>query len=62
MITSEEGPSHNKIFTVAVKLGEEIMGQGTGRSKKEAEQSAAREAAAKLNLPLSPRKSINYSR
>jgi ribonuclease-3 len=62
MITSEEGPSHNKIFTVAVKLGEEIMGQGTGRSKKEAEQSAAREAAAKLNLPRDPRKTINYSR
>lgn len=50
VITGEEGPSHNKVFTVAVKLGDEIMGQGTGRSKKEAEQAAAREAVAKLNL------------
>ncbi|MFN3386630.1 MAG: ribonuclease III [Candidatus Thermochlorobacter sp.] len=49
-ITNEEGPPHNKIFTVAVKLGDEVMGQGVGRSKKEAEQSAAREAAMKLNL------------
>jgi len=62
VITSEEGPSHNKTFTVAVKLGEEIVGKGTGRSKKEAEQSAAREAAAKLNLPRDSRKTANHSR
>lgn len=56
VITGEDGPSHNKVFTVAVKLGDEIMGQGTGRSKKEAEQSAAREAVAKLNLTREKRR------
>ncbi|MCS7013981.1 MAG: ribonuclease III [Chloroherpetonaceae bacterium] len=50
VVMSEDGPSHNKTFTVAVKLGEEILGQGTGKSKKEAEQRAAKEAACKLNL------------
>ncbi len=39
---SASGPDHNKTFTVAVKLNGETIGLGTGRSKKEAEQSAAK--------------------
>ena len=40
----EEGPEHNKIFTVEVNfMGEKLAG-GTGRSKKEAEQNAAKKA------------------
>ncbi len=44
MLIDEDGQPHNKIFRVAVKIGEAIMAEGIGRSKKEAEQKAAREA------------------
>ncbi len=40
-IDQEEGPSHQKIFTVSVLFREEALGCGTGSSKKEAEQRAA---------------------
>ncbi|WP_224983193.1 ribonuclease III [Geomonas agri] len=38
------GPDHDRRFTVEVYLGEELMGEGVGRTKKEAEQDAARAA------------------
>ena len=37
----EEGPSHNKLFTVSVLFQKSVLGTGTARSKKEAEQRAA---------------------
>lgn len=43
----EEGPDHNKYFTVAVKIGGETIGTGKGKSKQEAEQEAARKALEK---------------
>lgn len=43
-VTQEEGPEHDRRFTVNVTIGAESWGVGTGRSKKEAEQSAAAEA------------------
>ena len=45
----DEGPDHEKEFTATVYLGGREYGQGTGRSKKEAEQQAAREAFARLS-------------
>jgi ribonuclease-3 len=45
---SERGPDHRKEFTATVLLAGETWGQGMGRSKKEAEQQAAREAHEKL--------------
>jgi ribonuclease-3 len=44
---SEEGPDHNKYFTVAVKVKEETIATGRGKSKQEAEQEAARSALEK---------------
>ena len=41
---SEEGPDNAKIFTVRVLVNSNCFGIGTGSSKKEAEQNAAREA------------------
>ena len=41
-LIDQTGPDHAKEFTVAVLLNGETVGQGTGRSKKEAEQLAAR--------------------
>jgi ribonuclease-3 len=39
-----EGPPHDRSFTAAAVIGEEVAGTGVGRSKKDAEQQAAREA------------------
>jgi ribonuclease III len=47
-VLSEDGPSHKKIFTIGVKVGDELLGQGSGKSKKSAEQIAAKEAIDKL--------------
>ena len=40
-LLKEEGPDHNKTFEVCVKLGGRVIGNGTGRTKKAAEQVAA---------------------
>jgi ribonuclease-3 len=40
----EEGPDHDKQFTVGVFLGKEKIAEGTGKSKQEAEQEAAKNA------------------
>jgi ribonuclease-3 len=44
----ETGPDHSKTFYVAVYLRGNLMGKGRGKSKKEAEQNAAKEALACL--------------
>ncbi|MDO5560099.1 MAG: ribonuclease III [Oscillospiraceae bacterium] len=44
IIVDQSGPDHNKAFTVQVCLNSNVIGKGTGKSKKEAEQMAAREA------------------
>jgi ribonuclease-3 len=41
---NEEGPDHSKVFTVGVYLETELIVEGTGKSKQEAEQSAAQKA------------------
>ncbi|PIU18774.1 MAG: ribonuclease III [Elusimicrobia bacterium CG08_land_8_20_14_0_20_59_10] len=43
-LMEEEGPEHNKLFTVRVCIGKKTLGLGTGRNKKEAHQAAARNA------------------
>jgi ribonuclease-3 len=47
-ILSEEGPEHSKFFTIAVYVLTKKIGQGSGLSKKEAEESAAKNALEKL--------------
>lgn len=42
------GPSHNKRFKVIVKLDNQLLGMGSGRTKKDAEQIAAKEALKKI--------------
>jgi ribonuclease-3 len=44
VLLSESGPDHNKTFTAQVLLNDEPIGTGSGSSKKEAEQAAARTA------------------
>jgi len=46
----DDGPEHAKQFTARVYIGEELLGTGTGTSKKRAEQAAAQAAAEALGL------------
>lgn len=42
--TQESGPSHNRTFHIEVLIDGEVMGHGSGKSKKEAQQNAAKMA------------------
>ena len=43
----EDGPDHDKVFTVGIYVGESLIGTGTGHSKQEAQTAAAREGVKK---------------
>jgi ribonuclease-3 len=43
-IAGEVGPDHRKLFHVEVVVGDETIAQGVGRTKKDAEQEAAKAA------------------
>ena len=47
-LIKEEGPAHDKVFTVEVVIDDIVYGTGIGTSKKEAEQEAAKNALQKL--------------
>lgn len=51
-IISESGPGHDKTFTVAVSVDGDDCGTGVGKSKKQAEQIAAKEAIEHLEAKL----------
>lgn len=44
IVINEEGPDHEKEFTISVYIGDELLGTGKGKTKKQAEQNAASEA------------------
>ena len=44
VLTGEEGPDHDKCFTVVVQVNGQVVGNGTGHTKKAAEQAAAYQA------------------
>ena len=44
VLTDEEGPDHDKCFTVVVQVNGQVVGNGTGHTKKAAEQAAAYQA------------------
>ncbi len=47
-VVQEEGPSHNKSFYVEVEINKKVFGNGCGKSKKSAEQEAARKGLDKI--------------
>jgi ribonuclease III len=55
LVAFEEGPDHEKQFTVDVYVDEKKLGRGKGRNKKDAEQDAARIALDAMNKPLRKR-------
>ena len=50
VLIDEQGPAHNKTFTMIVKVDDIVYGKGVAGSKKEAEQEAAKDALAKLAI------------
>jgi ribonuclease-3 len=48
-VTSEDGPDHQKLFTVEVAVNGESLAQGIGLTKKAAEQAAARQALERIS-------------
>ena len=50
VLIDEQGPAHNKTFTMIVKVDDIVYGKGIAGSKKEAEQEAAKDALAKLAI------------
>lgn len=49
-IIGESGPDHDKLFTASVNHNGSMLGEGSGKSKKEAEQAAALDALKKMNI------------
>ena len=50
VVVSESGPDHDKHFEVEVHLNSNVLGRGSGPSKKKAEQDAARQALEMMGL------------
>ncbi|QQS37447.1 MAG: ribonuclease III [Ignavibacteriales bacterium] len=53
IVVKEEGPQHDRIFTIKVIIGDTEYGTGQGKNKKSAEQNAAQRALKKINQQLS---------
>jgi ribonuclease III len=49
-VINQEGPEHNKLFTVEVQINQRALGIGKGRTKKQAEQEAASNALKNLDI------------
>lgn len=48
LLVGEEGPDHNKTFTMQAVLDEQVLGEGKGHSKQSAGQAAAEDALSRL--------------
>ncbi len=48
LLEAEEGPDHDKTFFMSVAIGDRVLAQGFGKSKKEAQQEAARKAITRI--------------
>ena len=57
-LIEDDGPDHMKTFVARVRVGEQVLGNGTGRSKKEAEQGAAETAYREIKAAQSVAQSV----
>ncbi len=48
LLVKEEGPAHDKKFTMCVSVGDKILGAGSGKTKQEAQQMAAKDALGEM--------------
>ena len=49
VVEKESGPEHDKVFDIAVQIQGKVWGHGKGKSKKQAEQQAAKDALVRIN-------------
>lgn len=49
VVIQEEGPQHDRVFTIRVNIGKEYFGIGKGKNKKTAEQNAAKSVLEKIH-------------
>ncbi|MFZ5437553.1 MAG: ribonuclease III [Patescibacteria group bacterium] len=49
-VIAEQGPDHDKTFTVEVKVNNQVVGKGTGKSKQLAQQEAASQALERFDV------------
>jgi dsRNA-specific ribonuclease len=49
-LKNEYGPDHDKTFVIQLAIADRVFTSGTGKSKKEAEQEAARKALEELDI------------
>ena len=61
-VVAIDGPGHQPVFTVAVTVDGETLGQGSGAKKAEAERAAARDALAQYRLTPDPPAAANTDR
>ena len=55
IVLEEQGADHDKTFTIEARLDENVLGRGTGKSKKQAEQAAALQSLEMIDKnPLTP--------
>jgi len=52
-VVRDEGPPHAKLFYVEVRVAKRVVGRGSGKSKKEAEQAAAKEGLEEIKRVIS---------
>ena len=52
VLIAESGPDHKKTFTVEVHLNSNVIGTGTGSSKRNAEQAAAKQALELMGIQV----------
>ncbi|MBP3600069.1 MAG: ribonuclease III [Clostridia bacterium] len=52
ILTGESGPDHDKLFEVEVHLNSNVIGKGKGKSKKQAEQMAAKQALSLMGAEI----------
>ena len=52
ILIAESGPDHKKSFTVEVRLNSNVIGTGTGSSKRNAEQAAAKQALELMGITV----------
>lgn len=48
-VISEDGPEHDRMFTIRVSIGNQVLGDGKGKNKKAAEQEAAKKALERIS-------------
>ncbi|MBR7132868.1 MAG: ribonuclease III [Clostridia bacterium] len=52
VLTDQSGPDHDKVFEVEVHLNSNVIGKGKGKSKKQAEQMAAKQALSLMGAEI----------